>query len=129
MLDILETLLYVREHIQSNLLYHYIQRYGELDDLDYFEGRDSLSTILQVCMYHRDVDYYKKIELSDTTSVMVSYGNSAFSGVYADCVVDFFISSDVFLRKTKGSAFFDSNKLVGVLYNSLHMYYEYMFAD
>lgn len=127
-LDILEMLSFVRDKIRSNQKYNLINEYGNIDDLDYFKGKECVNKILKVA-YHRnglELEYYKKIELDSNISVMVRYGTMTYRGRYLDCKLDFHVSSDAFLRKVMGSAFFDTNKLEEILYTSLYLFGRYV---
>lgn len=127
-LDILEMISFTRDMIRSNSMYDFINQYGNTDDLDYFNDKERVSKILKVG-YHRndlELEYYKKIELDSNISVMVSYGTMTFRGIYLDCKLDFHVSSDAFLRKVMGSAFFDTNKLEEILYTSLYLFGRYV---
>lgn len=126
-LDILEMISFTRDMIRSNSMYDFINQYGNTDDLDYFNDKERVSKILKVG-YHRndlELEYYKKIELDSNISVMVSYGTMTFRGRYLDCKLDFHVSSDAFLRKVMGSAFFDTNRLEEILYTSLYLFGRY----
>lgn len=127
-LDILEMLSFVRDKIRSNQKYNLINEYGNIDDLDYFKGKECVNKILKVA-YHRnglELEYYKKIELDSNISVMVRYGTMTYRGRYLDCKLDFHVSSDAFLHKVMGSAFFDTNKLEEILYTSLYLFGRYV---
>lgn len=127
-LDILEMLSFVRDKTRSNQKYNLINEYGNIDDLDYFKGKECVSKILKVA-YHRndlELEYYKEIELDSNISVMVRYGTMTDRGRYLDCKLDFHVSSDAFLRKVMGSAFFDTNKLEEILYTSLYLFGRYV---
>lgn len=127
-LDILEMISFVRDMIRSNPMYNFINQYGNTDDLDYFKGKECVSKILKVA-YHRnglELEYYKKIELDSNISVMVRYGTMTYRGRYLDCKLDFHVSSDAFLHKVMGSAFFDTNKLEEILYTSLYLFGRYV---
>lgn len=124
-LDILEMLSFVRDKIRSNPMYDFINQYGNIDDLDYFNDKERVSKILKVVNHKIELDYYKKIELDSNISVMVRYGTMTFRGRYLDCKLDFHVSSDAFLRKVMGSAFFDINRLEEILYTSLYLFGRY----
>lgn len=121
-LDILEMLSFVRDKIRSNPMYDFINQYGNTDDLDYFNDKECVNKILKVVNHKIELDYYKKIELDSNISVMVRYGTMTFRGRYLDCKLDFHVSSDAFLRKVMGSAFFDTNRLEEILYTSLYLF-------
>ena len=125
-LDILEMLSFVRDMLRSNQKYNLINGYGNTDDLDYFNDKECVSKILKVTNHKIELDYYKKIELDSNISVMVSYGTMTDRGRYLDCKLDFHVSSDAFLRKVMGSAFFDTNKLEDILYTSLYLFGRYV---
>lgn len=127
-LDILEMISFTRDMIRSNSMYDFINQYGNTDDLDYFNDKERVSKILKVANHKNDLEleYYKKIELDSNISVMVSYGTMTFRGRYLDCKLDFHVSSDAFLRKVMGSAFFDTNKLEEILYTSLYLFGRYV---
>ena len=124
-LDILEMISFTRDMIRSNSMYDFINQYGNTDDLDYFNGKERVSKILDLVNHKIELDYYKKIELDSNISVMVSYGTMTFRGSYLDCKLDFHVSSDAFLRKVMGSAFFDTNRLEEILYTSLYLFGRY----
>lgn len=126
-LDILEMIYFTRDMIRSNSMYDFINQYGNTDDLDYFKGRECVSKILRVVNHKNDLglEYYKKIELDSNISAMMSYGTQTFRGRYLDCKLDFHVSSDAFLRKVMGSAFFDTNRLEEILYTSLYLFGRY----
>ena len=126
-LDILEMISFVRDMVRSNPMYNLINQYGNTDDLDYFKGKECVSKILKLTYHKNDLglEYYKKIELDSNTSVMVSYGTLTFRGNYLDCKLAFHVSSDAFLRKVMGSAFFDTNRLEEILYTSLYLFGRY----
>lgn len=113
---------FVRDMIRSNPMYDFINQYGNTDDLDYFNDKERVSKILKVVNHKIELDYYKKIELDSNISVMVRYGTMTFRGRYLDCKLDFHVSSDAFLRKVMGSAFFDTNRLEEILYTSLYLF-------
>ena len=121
-LDVLEMISFVRDMIRSNPMYDFINQYGNTDDLDYFNDKERVSKILKVVNHKIELDYYKKIELDSNISVMVRYGTMTFRGRYLDCKLDFHVSSDAFLRKVMGSAFFDTNRLEEILYTSLYLF-------
>lgn len=123
-LDILEMISFTRDMIRSNSMYDFINQYGNTDDLDYFKGKECVSKILRVANHKNDLglEYYKKIELDSNISAMMSYGTQTFRGRYLDCKLDFHVSSDAFLRKVMGSAFFDTNRLEEILYTSLYLF-------
>jgi hypothetical protein len=121
-LDVLEMISFVRDMIRSNPMYDFINQYGNIDDLDYFNDKERVSKILKVVNHKIELDYYKKIELDSNISVMVRYGTMTFRGRYLDCKLDFHVSSDAFLRKVMGSAFFDTNRLEEILYTSLYLF-------
>lgn len=125
-LDVLEMISFVRDKIRSNPKYDFINQYGNTDDLDYFNDKERVSKILKVVNHKIELDYYKKIELDSNISVMVRYGTMTFRGRYLDCKLDFHVSSDAFLRKVMGSAFFDTNRLEGILYTSLYLFGRYV---
>lgn len=125
-LDVLEMISFVRDMIHSNPMYDFINQYGNTDDLDYFNDKECVSKILKVVNHKIELDYYKKIELDSNISVMVRYGTMTFRGRYLDCKLDFHVSSDAFLRKVMGSAFFDTNKLEEILYTSLYLFGRYV---
>jgi hypothetical protein len=124
-LDVLEMISFVRDMIRSNPMYDFINQYGNTDDLDYFNDKERVSKILKVVNHKIELDYYKKIELDSNISVMVRYGTMTFRGRYLDCKLDFHVSSDAFLRKVMGSAFFDTNRLEEILYTSLYLFGRY----
>ena len=126
-LDILEMISFTRDMIRSNSMYNFINQYGNTDDLDYFKGKECVSKILRVANHKNDLglEYYKKIELDSNISAMMSYGTQTFRGRYLDCKLDFHVSSDAFLRKVMGSAFFDTNRLEEILYTSLYLFGRY----
>ena len=126
-LDILEMISFTRDMIRSNSMYDFINQYGNTDDLDYFKGKECVSKILRVANHKNDLglEYYKKIELDSNISAMMSYGTQTFRGSYLDCKLDFHVSSDAFLRKVMGSAFFDTNRLEEILYTSLYLFGRY----
>ena len=126
-LDILEMISFTRDMIRSNSMYDFINQYGNTDDLDYFKGKECVSKILRVVNHKNDLglEYYKKIELDSNISAMMSYGTQTFRGSYLDCKLDFHVSSDAFLRKVMGSAFFDTNRLEEILYTSLYLFGRY----
>lgn len=121
-LDVLEMISFVRDMIRSNPMYDFINQYGNTDDLDYFNDKERVSKILKVVNHKIELDYYKKIELDSNISVMVRYGTMTFRGRYLDCKLDFHVSSNAFLRKVMGSAFFDTNRLEEILYTSLYLF-------
>lgn len=121
-LDVLEMISFVRDMIRSNPMYDFINQYGNTDDLDYFNDKERVSKILKAVNHKIELDYYKKIELDSNISVMVRYGTMTFRGRYLDCKLDFHVSSDAFLRKVMGSAFFDTNRLEEILYTSLYLF-------
>lgn len=121
-LDVLEMISFVRDMIRSNPMYDFINQYGNTGDLDYFNDKERVSKILKVVNHKIELDYYKKIELDSNISVMVRYGTMTFRGRYLDCKLDFHVSSDAFLRKVMGSAFFDTNQLEEILYTSLYLF-------
>lgn len=125
-LDVLEMISFVRDKIRSNPKYDFINQYGNTDDLDYFNDKERVSKILKVVNHKIELDYYKKIELDSNISVMVRYGTMTFRGRYLDCKLDFHVSSDAFLHKVMGSAFFDTNKLEEILYTSLYLFGRYV---
>ena len=125
-LDVLEMISFVRDMIRSNPMYDFINQYGNTDDLDYFNDKERVSKILKVVNHKIELDYYKKIELDSNISVMVRYGTMTFRGRYLDCKLDFHVSSDAFLRKVMGSAFFDTNRLEEILYTSLYLFGRYV---
>lgn len=125
-LDVLEMISFVRDMIRSNPMYDFINQYGNTDDLDYFNDKERVSKILKVVNHKIELDYYKKIELDSNISVMVRYGTMTFRGRYLDCKLDFHVSSDAFLRKVMGSAFFDTNRLEEILYTSLYLFGQYV---
>ncbi len=125
-LDVLEMLSFVRYMLRSNQKYNLINEYGNTDDLDYFNDKECVSKILKLTNHKIELDYYKKIELDSNISVMVSYGTMTFRGSYLDCKLDFHVSSDAFLRRVMGSAFFDTNKLEEILYTSLYLFGRYV---
>lgn len=125
-LDVLEMISFVMDKIRSNPKYDFINQYGNTDDLDYFNDKERVSKILKVVNHKIELDYYKKIELDSNISVMVRYGTMTFRGRYLDCKLDFHVSSDAFLRKVMGSAFFDTNRLEGILYTSLYLFGRYV---
>lgn len=125
-LDVLEMISFVRDKIRSNPKYDFINQYGNTDDLDYFKGKECVNKILKVVNHKIELDYYKKIELDSNISVMVRYGTMTFRGRYLDCKLDFHVSSDAFLRKVMGSAFFDTNRLEEILYTSLYLFGRYV---
>lgn len=127
-LDILEMISFTRDMIRSNSMYDFINQYGNTDDLDYFKGKECVSKILRVANHKNDLglEYYKKIELDSNISAMMSYGTQTFRGRYLDCKLDFHVSSDAFLRRVMGSAFFDTNKLEEILYTSLYLFGRYV---
>lgn len=126
-LDVLEMISFTRDMIRSNSMYDFINQYGNTDDLDYFKGKECVSKILRVVNHKNDLglEYYKKIELDSNISAMMSYGTQTFRGSYLDCKLDFHVSSDAFLRKVMGSAFFDTNRLEEILYTSLYLFGRY----
>lgn len=124
-LDVLEMISFVRDMIRSNPMYDFINQYGNTDDLDYFNDKERVSKILKVVNHKIELDYYKKIELDSNISAMMSYGTQTFRGRYLDCKLDFHVSSDAFLRKVMGSAFFDTNRLEEILYTSLYLFGRY----
>lgn len=126
-LDILEMISFTRDMIRSNSMYDFINQYGNTDDLDYFKGKECVSKILKVGNHRNDLglEYYKKIELDSYISAMMSYGTMTFRGRYLDCKLDFHVSSDAFLRKVMGSAFFDTNQLEEILYTALYLFGRY----
>lgn len=124
-LDVLEMISFVRDMIRSNPMYDFINQYGNTDDLDYFNDKERVSKILKVVNHKIELDYYKKIELDSNISAMMSYGTQTFRGSYLDCKLDFHVSSDAFLRKVMGSAFFDTNRLEEILYTSLYLFGRY----
>lgn len=125
-LDVLEMISFTRDMIRSNSMYNYINQYGRVRDLDYFKGKECVNKILYVANHKIELDYYKKIELDSNISVMVSYGTMTFRGSYLDCKLDFHVSSDAFLRKVMGSAFFDTNRLEEILYTALYLFGRYV---
>nr|DAJ83353.1 MAG TPA: hypothetical protein [Bacteriophage sp.] len=122
-LDVLEMISFVRDMIRSNPMYDFINQYGNTDD---FNDKERVSKILKVVNHKIELDYYKKIELDSNISVMVRYGTMTFRGRYLDCKLDFHVSSDAFLRKVMGSAFFDTNRLEEILYTSLYLFGRYV---
>ena len=126
-LDMLEMMAFFRNSLQSHTMYKYIQYYGgNIEEIDYFDGRESVGDIVLLGKHSIDVDYYTKIELNSTTSASVSYGNNTFRGKRTDCEIDFFVSSNAFMRKTMGSAFFDINRLEAILYDSMYAFGQYV---
>lgn len=126
-LDMLEMMAFFRNSLQSHTMYKYIQYYGgNIEEIDYFDGRESVGDIVSLGKHSIDVDYYTKIELNSTTSASVSYGNNTFRGKHTDCEVDFFVSSNAFMKKTMGSAFFDINRLETILYDSMYAFGQYV---
>lgn len=126
-LDVLEMISFVRDVIRSNPMYDFINQYGNTDDLDYFKDKECVNKILKVAHHKKDLglEYYKKIELDSNISAMMSYGAMTFRGSYLDCKLDFHVSSNAFLRKIMGSAFFDTSRLEEILYTSLYLFGRY----